>query len=54
MPYGKHFIFFVTYEYAQKARVFVPDRLFQPSLIMPEFIQVGYFQCSWPYPQTLD
>jgi hypothetical protein len=32
-PYLQHFIFFVTYELAQQARVFVTSKPFQPSLI---------------------
>ncbi len=32
-PQSKHFIFFVTYKWAKKARVFVADRLFHPSLM---------------------
>ncbi len=42
-PYLQHFIFFVIYEWAQKACVFVPSRLFHPSLIF-----VGKVRCS-PY-----
>jgi hypothetical protein len=63
-PYQQHFIFFVAYEWAPKARVFVTDRPFQPSLMFvgrgkaylseallhSKVSRVG----SWPYQQTLD
>ncbi len=32
-PYSKHFIFFVLYKWTQKARVFVPEKTFQPSAV---------------------
>jgi len=32
-PYSQHFILFVTYGWAQWARVFVPGMLFQPNQI---------------------
>jgi hypothetical protein len=32
-PCSQHFIFFVTYESDQKARVFVPAKPFQPSVL---------------------
>ncbi len=32
-PYSQHFIFFVTYGWAQQARVFVPDEHFQLSVL---------------------
>jgi hypothetical protein len=31
--YSQHFVFFVTYKLAQLARVFVPGKPFQPSVI---------------------
>jgi hypothetical protein len=31
--YTQHFIFFVTYEWAKQARLFVPGRLFQHGLM---------------------
>ncbi len=31
--YSQHFIFFVTYEWVQKVRAFVPGKTFQPSPI---------------------
>ena len=31
--YSQHFIFIVTYEWAQEAGVFVPGKTFQPSVI---------------------
>jgi hypothetical protein len=33
VPYSKHFNFFETYEWDQKARVFVPGKPFQPNLM---------------------
>jgi hypothetical protein len=33
-PYSKHFIFFVTYEWAQQVRVFVLDKSFQTSVTL--------------------
>jgi len=58
--YSQHFIFFVTYECAQYAGVFVPDRLFEPSLMiaskarsLPESTwKVLYLVRLQPYSQT--
>jgi hypothetical protein len=32
-PYSQHFIFFVTYELSQSARVFVTSKPFQPNVM---------------------
>ncbi len=32
-PYSEYFIFLVTFEWAQQARVFVPNKPFQPSVM---------------------
>jgi hypothetical protein len=32
-PFSQHFIFFITYEKVQLARLLVPGRLFQPSIM---------------------
>ncbi len=33
MPYSQDFIFFANYEWAELARVFVPGKPFQPSVM---------------------
>ncbi len=33
-PYSQHLIFFVTYEWAQWAKVFVPGKPFRPSVML--------------------
>jgi hypothetical protein len=43
-PYSQHFIFSVAYAWAQYARVFVPCRIFQPSLMFAR--QAKAYPCS--------
>ncbi len=48
--YSQHFIFLVTYKGAQYARVFVPGRLFQPSIMFASkagaYLSETSFTCS--------
>ncbi len=40
-PYLQHFIFFVTYEWAQYVRMFVPGKSYQPSEMWQSIFQVN-------------
>jgi hypothetical protein len=46
-PYSQHFIFIVTYEWAQKAKVFVHVRPFQPSLMFAS--RAGAYPSEAPF-----
>ncbi len=44
--YSQHFIFFVTYDWAHLARIFVPDMSFQPSVIKHSSLLGSFLICE--------